>query len=131
MKLYDVVALARDFTLTVDLPKGFRGTLVEELPAGVLVNDARAFVVEFGDGSGRGFTLELSDAEIEPLPDVAVRADAFDAHEVLDRVHLVGATFEKFVREHPYTQSQPELRALSEKIGTLLGELYQLLGQSV
>jgi hypothetical protein len=55
--------------------------------------------------------------------------DSLSYHEVLDRVHLVSKTFGDFVAEHPACEQTPELAEFAEKIGDLLGDMYQATGK--
>lgn len=59
----------------------------------------------------------------------ATEIDQFHQHEVLHSAHIVSSMFENFVLAHPYTQSDPAIRAAADRIGTALAEFYQLVGQ--
>jgi hypothetical protein len=59
----------------------------------------------------------------------AAEIDQFHQHEVLHSAHIVSSMFEDFVLAHPYTQSDPAIRAAADKIGTALADFYQLVGQ--
>ncbi len=55
--------------------------------------------------------------------------DSLSYHEVLDRTFLVSQMFSDFVAEHPACEQTPELCEMADKIGDLLGEMYQLSGR--
>jgi hypothetical protein len=59
----------------------------------------------------------------------AADIDQFHQHEVLHSAHIISSMFEDFVLGHPYTQSEPTIRAAADKIGTALADFYQLVGQ--
>jgi len=58
-KELEVVQLARDTPAMVGLPRGLQGTIVLVYPDGY-------YEVEFSDGEGRSFLVELSDDDLKP-----------------------------------------------------------------
>lgn len=56
------------------------------------------------------------------------KLDQFHAHEALHTTSVVQDIFDRHVAEHPYIQSNDELKKFAEKIAEDIAELYQMLG---
>lgn len=54
---------------------------------------------------------------------------SFGNHELLDRVHLLEATWSRFVREHPSCYLDPLLYRRASEIESLMADFYQSVGQ--
>ena len=55
--------------------------------------------------------------------------DPYSAHEALDRTHLAATFFAEHVETHHFVEAHPALRKAADRIGNLLGDLYQQVGR--
>lgn len=57
------------------------------------------------------------------------KIDEFGWHEAIDRTFLVQDFFQNSVVDHPVISHTQELAQMADEIGTLLGKLYQRIGE--
>lgn len=51
--------------------------------------------------------------------------------EAADRLHVFQSIFDDHIAQHPVFMQRKELREKCEKIGEMLGEMYQIAGSEI
>lgn len=123
-KSFDVMSCGEEYRLHpdhIDEMQSSISTMVD--------NDGRE--VEFYPIIDAKINMVTQFAVLTPKKDVFMKKDKINnGHylELTDRVHVMSNMFEDHIYNHPLSEKDKEIKKITNKILSLLGELYQITG---